>query len=524
MNGDMPQHSLLELAQVVWGRRKWLAILVFAAAFSAVASVIAFMPDLYRATATVLVDRDQVPEALMKLTVTGEVETRLRAINEQILSRARLQEIINLFNLYPRARKKSPAEELIQQMRRDIRLELKSVEQGYGPRPTVAFALSYQGREPGTVALVANTLASSFIEENWKARGRQATETAEFFKTQLEAMRKRLDEQERKVGEFRRRYPGEYPQHTQAHLVALERLNMQLRLNMDRLTRVIERREALARQLAEALPYGSPDGRAGPPSAKSGRIAKLKQELMELRTRYSDSYPDVIRVKAEIAALERETGEAKAGGDPTVQQLKRSLSEVEAEIGAIKAEEKRLQQAIIAYERRIEGATAAAPEFSDMLSEYETTKDLYSSLLKRYADAQHAENWETRQKGEKFRILDQALPPTHPVAPNRPRLLLMGLALAIGAAAAAVMLAEQMDSTFHSVDDLRAFAKVPVLASIPRIVTEEDTSKREQRLRAAAAAAMIGIAVIVATSYFFARENESLVRLLSRGQASSKVH
>ena len=94
-------------------------------------------------------------------------------------------------------------------MRRDIQLEIKAPRGG--KRPPCAFALSYQGRDPRTVALVTNTLASFYVEENLKARERQASGTAEFLKAQIAETKKRLDEQERRVSEFKRRYLGELP-------------------------------------------------------------------------------------------------------------------------------------------------------------------------------------------------------------------------------------------------------------------------------------------------------------------------
>lgn len=525
MGDDVVKVSPFELAQTVWARRKWLATLVFGASFAAALSLVTFLPDLYQSTATVLVEREQVPETVVRPAAGGEVETRLKTISEQILSRSRLQELINLFGLYPDLKGKTPAETVVEQMRRDIRLELKGAESGGSPHATVAFALSYRGRNPQTVAVVANTLASFYIEENWKTRGRQATEAAEFFKVQLDEMRKRLEEQERRTSAVRRRHPGQLPQQAQANLVTLERLNMQLRLNMERLTRVVERREALAKQLTDALPYGS---LGGGPGAKGERISKLRQELMELRTRFSDKYPDVIRLKTEIAALEREPGETNPDrrprtdpeASPAVQRLRQALEEVETEIQSIKGEEKNLHQAIAAYQRRIESAPTQEQEFPELLREYESTKDLYSSLLRRYSDAQRVESWEARQQGEKFRILDPAVPANHPTAPNRFRLILMALALSFGIAAGAVVLTEQIDSTFHTVDDLRSFTRVPVLVSIPRIATEGDSARRRQLIRIGLAAATVGLLLIIGASYYVAHENEEIVRLLTRSGRS----
>src|SRR2546427_2572608 len=235
----------------VWSRRKWLAILAFVFPMSAAASLLAFLPNIYRSTATVLVDRQQVPETFVQPTVTSALETRLHTISQEILSRSRLEALITRFGLYPDSSKRVSAEEVIERMRGDIKLELKGVEARGQREATVAFAIKYLGGDPQTVAQVTNTLASFYIEENLKVRERQATGTAEFLKVQLEETKKRLDGQERLVSEFKRRYLGELPQQMETNLASLDRFHIQLRLNSDNQTRAMERRAALLSQLAE---------------------------------------------------------------------------------------------------------------------------------------------------------------------------------------------------------------------------------------------------------------------------------
>src|SRR3989454_6498551 len=241
----------VELALAVWSRRKWLAILTFAAPFAVAMSLGMALPNIYQATATVLVDRQQVPESFVRPTVTSALETRLHTISQEILSRSRLEALITRFGLYLDLSKRVSAEEVIERTRGDIKLELKAVEARGQREATVAFAITYLGSNPQTVAQVTNTLASFYIEENLKVRERQAAGTAEFLKVQLEETKKRLDEQERQVSEFKRRYLGELPQQMETNLASLERFHIQLRLNSDNQTRAMERRAAPARPQAE---------------------------------------------------------------------------------------------------------------------------------------------------------------------------------------------------------------------------------------------------------------------------------
>jgi polysaccharide chain length determinant protein (PEP-CTERM system associated) len=527
---EAPQKGVaVERLRAAWGRRKWLAVLVFALPFTAAVTVIFSLPTFYRSTAVILVDRQQVPETFVPATVTSELETRLHTISQEILSRARLDALITRFGLYPALRKQVQTEELVERMRRDVKLELKTTAGKEGYRSaTTAFTLSYRGTDPQTVAQVTNTLASFYIEENLKVRERQATGTAEFLKVQLTETRKRLDELEGRVSDFRRRYLGELPQQMQANLTGMENLNTQLRLNNDNQTRAIERRDSLTGLLAEAASspqlYGGAPGTPAAAEPRAARLARLRMELAAARARYTEEHPSVVRLKAEIAATEQQPVETKSGdktdaaglsASPYVLRLREMLQAAQSDLKVLKAEEQRLREAIAAYQGRLENTPKREQEYLEVSRDYETTKELYASLGKRFEAAQLAESMEQRQKGEQFRILDPAVPSGVPAAPNRLRLLVVGLVLSLGLAGGALMLAEMLDTSFHSTDEIRQFTIVPVLVSVPKIMTDADRQRGQRRFRVAAAGAVLGLIVIAGGSYFLAHGNELLVSMLS---------
>lgn len=535
MDNEAQSQPPLERLRDIWARRKWLGILAFLPVAAASTALVAFLPPLYRSTAVVLVDRQQVPEDLVKPTVTSSLETRLQTINQEILSRSRLEQLITRFGLYPDLRRRVPLEAVIEQMRRDIRLDLRADNRG-DRRATIAFSVSYLGGDPQTVAQVTNTLASFFVEENLKVRERQATGTAEFLRAQLEQVKAKLDEYEKQVSEFKKRFVGELPQQYEVNLATLERLNAQLRLNNDSQTRALERREALARQMVDAgWAIGSSGGTGAAVSVAPGqavvRLVQLRQELAELRTRFSDRYPDVIRARAEIAALEQQIAEAgtrpsdaapagraeipPVSADPQLLRMKQAVAEAEAELKVLKAEEDRLRQAIAAYQRRVQNTPVREQQFKELSRDYEATRELHASLLKRHAESQIAESMEMRQKGEQFRVIEPALPADGPVAPNRLRFLVLGLAASVGAALGLVFLAEHIDTSFHTVDELRAFTRIPVLASIPAIGTPGERSRQRQVRALVAASTVVGLLLIVGVTWWMAHGNEYLVSLLA---------
>lgn len=530
---DEPQKGVaVERLRSAWGRRKWLAVLVFAFPFAAAASLIFSLPTFYRSTAVVLVDRQQVPEAFVQATVTSELEIRLHTISQQILSRSRLEALITRFGLYPGLRKQEPTEEIVERMRKDIKLQLKTTDTRGRPSATTAFTLSYRGPDPQTVALVTNTLASMYIEENLKLRERQSTGTADFLTVQRGETRKRLDELEARVGEFRRRYLGELPQQMPANLATLEALQAQLRLNSDNLLRASDRRENLNTQLAEAasMPQlfgaqpGSAPGTQPIFDTRAQRLGRLKLDLSTALANYTEAHPTVIRLRREIQALERAPDEPAAKdaesalpATPYTLRLKEALKSIEAEIKILKAEEQRLRTGIAAYQTRVENTPRREQEFQEVSRDYEATKQLYESLGKRQEVAQLAESMEQRQKGEQFRILEAAMPSEIPAAPNRGRLLAVSLVLSLGLAGGALMVAEMLDTSFHSANELRDFSIVPVLVSIPRIVTDADRQRQQLRFRLVAGGAMLGLVLIVGASYFVGHGNEMLVQMLAGG-------
>lgn len=526
--------GMLELAWNVWRRRKWLTILVFVVPLTAATSVVGFAPNLYQSTATMLVDRQQIPEVFVRPTVTSELETRLRTISQEILSRSRLDSIINRFGLYAPLRAGQPYEAAIERMRSDIRLDLKSSD--WSRRSSmIAFAISYRGSDPDTVAQVTNTLASFYVEENLKVRERQASGTTQFMKVQLQEARKRLDEQERQVSQFKRRHLGELPQQTETTVGMIDRLDMELRLNIDNQTRLGERREALAKRGAQMriIPDdgtgSSRDTLARLPESPRQALARMQQDLRQLRIRYTDKHPDVVRVRDAIADLEKELGEPPPSGasaapegrqvplasaNPQLAQPSPAEDEISAELRVLKAGEKRLRDSIATYVSRIQNAPKLEQEFKEMSRDYESTRELYASLSKRYDEAQLAERMEQRQEGEQFRILDPALRSTVPAAPNRVRLLLIATTLSFGLAVGVTVLAEALDTSFHSLEALRVFTKVPVLG-LPRIVLDADTRRQRWRLPVAATGILL-LVLIVGMSYLFAHGNEGLVQRLVR--------
>jgi polysaccharide chain length determinant protein (PEP-CTERM system associated) len=522
--GHHPERVLgSDYALEVWQRRKWLAVVIFSVTITGAVAVAHSLPNLYRATATVLVERQQVSEAFVRPSVTAELETRIQTIHQQVMSRARLSDVITKLGLYPDLRGNVPLDAIVEMMRRDIQLALKGVEQTTGRTATIAFTISYTGRDPEKVARAANTLVDFYVEENTESRERQATRTAEFLKTQLDDSKRELDQGEQRSSEFKLRYAGELPQQLEANLAALERLNTQLRLNSEYQIRAIERRERLEQQLADT---GSVRSTAPQTATPTEKLRTLEHGLADLRRQFSDLHPNVIRVRAEIAALRQAVIEANddtanaetAQADSAAGFTKQAVSQVDKEIRTLKDEEGFLRQVIAGYEARVENAPKREEELQRLSRDYDLNTERYEMLLKKYEEAQLAESLEHGQNVEQFRVLDPALPPLRPAAPNRSWLLIIGFAAALALGFGAIVAAERFDTTFHSADDLRAFANVPMVAAIRWIPTTSDMRRHRFKFALTTIVVIVGLGLVAAGSYYVADGNEQIVRMTARGR------
>jgi polysaccharide chain length determinant protein (PEP-CTERM system associated) len=506
------------LALAVWQRRRRVALWAFLLAFAGITAFALALPNLYKGTVTVLVEPKPVSDTADRPTAPDDPDTRLQMINEQILSRDALEALIKRYNLYSGLRRSaSSMQDAVEQMRKDIGLDLKQVDPSRSWVPgsgAYAFAIHYQSIDPRLAVDVANNLAKNFVEENTRSREQQASGTAQFLTTQLNEAKTRLEQQEKRMAEFRASKTGDLPDQAEQSLAMMERLGSQIQMSTESQTRLLERRDSLQKQL-EAL-----DPRA-PASAEStaDEMVKLKRELDDLKLKYKDSHPEVIRVRQRIDALShRLNGQAApsdmdpgGGGTPPpinppkatsppaggsiVRRLRDSIAKSDADLRRMQQEQDNLRRSIGAYQSGLSRAPQVEAQLKEITRDYDAAKDAYFALLKRVDEARLRENFE--RLGDQFRILDKAVFTGRPVAPDRMRLLLGGLVAALAFAVGAAILAERRDTSFHSADDLRTFTRVPLLATIPRIATELDRRARRRRSVMTAVAGLAGVLVLI---------------------------
>jgi polysaccharide chain length determinant protein (PEP-CTERM system associated) len=451
-------------------RRKKLIILPFVliAGLSIIYSLLS--PDIYQAGTTIMIQPQKVPKDYIRSTVTSPIEERLRTISQQVMSRTVLERIITEFDLYKEARNSLAMEEIVSMMRGNIEL----IESGED-----SFQLFYQGKEPGVVAMVANRLASLFIEENLNVREQSAEGTTEFLEMELERIRNELESREEAIRNFKHEHMGELPRQLDANLRVLNQLQIKLQSNSEALKAAQDRRVLL---IGKGMKEGDPS------ISLDAQLMALREELLNLQTRYTDKHPEVIRVKKDIQDLETRIKEGKKPGDdrstesssssPLYQDLNNPLVALDLEIIRLKKDDWRLKKEIRKYQKILGDAPRLEQELMILSRDYENIKKNYQSILNKKLEAQLAVNLERKQKGEQFKILDPARTSEKPYKPNRLKIILIGLALGLGIGGGLAYIAEYMDHSFRDIKELEGFTKLPVIASIPMILTREDIKKK----------------------------------------------
>ena len=530
--------GLLEIVR----RRRVLAVLPFLFVLTAAVSLAVFLPSLWTARSLVLVNRQAIPERYVTPTVQADIEARLLTLSQEILTPERLTQIARQYGLYRNARS---TDDLVDRMRKDIRIELMDQREQRGRETrSFLFTISYTAANPVVAARVANTLSSLYIEENGRQREQAAASTSEFLGTQLRDLREKLQAQERQITTYKEKNLGELPEQKDVNLRTLERLQQQLQLAHENNRRATERRQMLTNALGEidttvATTAPSTAGPSVTPAdTAAARLNLLRQELAMTQTRFSDRYPDVVQLKEQIRVLEAKVEAEKqaaaalpkavagapkrAGRDlrmppenAYVASLMTQLDQATVEAKTSAEEIRGINGQIAVYTRRLENTPKHEQELAILTRDYDTSKELFKSLLTKRGEADMASELELRQKGENFRVIEPARLPERPAGPNRFRLLLVGLALALGASGAAVVLAEQVDTSFRRVDEIRSTLPLPVLSAIPRITTEQDRVRTLRQRRWATAAVGFGLVVVAGTSFVIAHDNQGLVTLLT---------
>jgi polysaccharide chain length determinant protein (PEP-CTERM system associated) len=423
---------------------------------------------------------------------------------QRIMSTGRLVEIIDRFNLYAEYKDRWTTEEIVAKMKEDIRLNLISADTvdrrtGRPTAATIAFTLAYEGKNAGTVQKVTDTLVSLFLSENLEVRQRQTTETSEFLEEESQRVKSQLDELQQKLAAFKARHVNSLPEMLQVNMQSLNSMEQGEQRLEDQIRALKEREGYLETQLASIPEMEDPE---------KGRLKQLEMELVNLKTKFTDDYPDVKKLRMEIAELKKRMAEKAALPEGQREQpdntayitLAAQLSSTRAEIQSLQQQKEEMAEKAETYRQRIETTPQIEQEYSALLVDRNNTQAKYEDLLRKVMEANVALGLEKEQKGERFTLIDPARLPEKPFKPNRLAIGLIGIVLGIGAGVGMAALLEFADQSVYTPQDLARVSNLPLLVSIPAILTPYD--KRRRWLKRLAWV-LAGILALVVGIYLF---------------------
>lgn len=486
------------------------------------------LPPRYKSGTLILVQQPTMPQNYVVPNVSNDMQARLQSITQQILSRTRLLLIINKLRLYDDGKKAMTDDQKVITMRKDIEIELVRNQQ---KDDITAFRIFFSAKDPQLAQKVTGALTNLFITENLRVREAESEGTTSFIEQQLQDAQVSLSAQEEQVRRFEAQHMGDLPSQQASNLQILAGLQAQLQSEQDALNTAKQQRVYLqamieqerAAQPRERVAVGASTS-AEPPTDVATidqQLDKLQAQLAELRTRYTDRYPDVQRLKLQIASLQSDRNRLIASQRlqkpgaitaPTTENnsvLSAGLRQLQGQFQANQLEIRNreesvasLQNRIGQYQARLNAVPMTQQQLADLTRGYDQSKENYDELLKKRDQSKMATSMEQLQQGERFIMLDPPSLPTMPDFPNRRKFSGIGLALGLVLGFAVAGAFEFMDDRLHSEKDIRSMLPIPVIAEVPAIGSVADQRAAQKRLALGWTTSAVVVVTIIAGSVF----------------------
>lgn len=525
-----------------------------------------FWPPSYRATATILIEEQEIPQDLVRSTITSYANQQIKVISQRIMTLSNIMDIVTKYDLLSeRELKNTPRTEIVAKFQKKMKLELLSAEVvdprfGQPRQTTIAFTLSFDHRNPKLAQKVANELVNLYMNENLKTRSEKTATTAEFLKNEAESLQAHISQLEGKISEFKQQNEGALPELYQYNLNVIERTNADLLDAKNRLSELEKRKlelQANMTQISQYAPTEMPTGERV--LSDYDRLKALRSDYRSKSALYSADHPDVTRLKREIETLEKTLGVGLSAKDyaEQLQTEQHRLSELKQTYTADHPEVLKQQRVVdtLIKERSDAASTKAAPqpdnpayvlldtqlksaeadsrmlvkrisELSDKIAKFESYLSKAPNVEKSYAElmrelqtntlkyqeikakqmeAELAKNLESERKGERFELIEPPILPDDPVSPNRIAILVIGVMLAALAGVGVAVVNEMLDQSVRGTRQLTELLGAAPLASIPYLLIDEEQQSRRQVKLGLVAAVAGGIIALLLIFHFAVR-------------------
>jgi len=503
--------------------------------------VVAFLwPDTYVSSAVIKVVPAQVPEAYVQSNLNQDMTNHIMSMAQSILSRSNLTSLINTQNLYPKERARQPLEDIIERMqKKDVSIGAVENQHVAGQGPVTAFQISFRYSNRLVAQKVTEDIVGRFISQNIQERSQASRDTTEFLTGEFEDAKKKLEEVEQRLSEFRIRNMGRLPDQMNANQAQLSSMQMQMttldagisRINQDKL--LAENQLRILKDRYNSIKQSGGDQtvatvqRNDQLADKERQIVSLENTLAILRDRYKDTYPDVQRALTLLAQARKDRDElmkedAEKKPDPAAAPVRRpanrelldleaNIRRIEGEIAAKDIEMKdrqkemaQLSAAMKGLEARIEGVPVGEKEYSDLLRDRDLARQQYDEMNAKKNKSEMATKLENTKQGETLDLLDPASLPQTPTEPKRP--VIVAVAAAIGFAVGLMFAGarEMKDTSLKNLKDVRAYTKLPILGSVP-LLENDLVVRRRRRLAwlAWSTACLLGVVIMSGSMVYY---------------------
>lgn len=467
-------------------KRRWPIIIVLALLGGGSGyGVTRILPKRFTSKTLVLVAQPTVPGDIVKSVVSADTNQRLASMQQEILSRSRLEPLIQQFGLFGAQANQASSEELVERLRKTITVTPIQPMAETRSEGLPGFTISVDFEDPHLAQQICSTITSMFMEENLRLRQQQAEQTTQFLVKQLDDAKSKLDAEDAKLAAFKRRYLGSLPEQEQANLNLLTGFTSQLDAVTQELSRAQQDKSFAESILAQQISAWQDTKNGQNPETVDKELSALQAQLTDLKSKYTDDYPDVIRVKNDIENLKKKIADAheekeekkdvpetvvKDSVEPTqIQVLRAQIHQYAQLIQQKSTQQEELQQQIKLYQARVQSSPSIEQEYKELTRGYQTASDFYNDLLKKRDQSAMATDLERRQEGEQFQVLDPANLPSGPSFPKKSLFTLGGAGGGLGLGLVLALFLELQDTSLRNGKQAETLLHLPVLASIPEI-------------------------------------------------------
>jgi len=555
----------LEFGDYLAAFKRWRGMItLIAGTVFALGLVTAFVwPPTYKASSTILIEQQEIPVDLVRTTITSYATQRIQVINQRVMTRSNLLEIIDKYNLYEKERKRTTTEQILEEMREDIAIDMITAEvmdprTGRPSAATIAFTVGYAGKNPRLVQQVASELTTLYLNENLKTRAEETEETYTFLTAEANHLAEEIANWEAKLSQFKEQHIDILPESKELTTQLLHRTEKEIEDIDDQLAVAKERKIYLEGQLALLEPHGSDD--EDDLMNPATRLEALRAQYMSVSARYSPEHPDVISLMREIKGLEKEVGYVDTTSEmyhqldrlnnelalaeqtyspehPDVKNLKRHIESLENSIkdspsrsasqsssvqpsnpayismqSQIEATEiqirisndrrAKLVDKLAAYEEKILQTPRIEGEYRTILRNLNSASSRHQETLAKQRTAEIAREMEKERKGEKFTLIEPAILPEEPISPNRPAIIFLSLVLALGAGVGSAAVAESMNTAVRGAKGLTTLLHMAPLAVIPYLPNAAETRASKQKRLIMVITIIAGIIIMLLMVHF----------------------